>query len=1030
MNFRLFTFLLVLLSAQATLAQRTLTGTVTDAKSGETLAGASILVAGTTIGASTAGDGVFKISAPDNASTLVISYIGYVSQKVAISGTTPLTIRLQPDATSLGEVVVTALGIEGRKTQLSYATQRLAAKELNQSRNGDLAQQLSGQVPGLSIGTNSSSGVSSSRIVLRGESSLNIIKNQPLVVLDGVVISNNLDATGQDDMPVDYGNGLTDINPDDILDVSVLKGPKAAALYGTRAANGALVIRTKSGQEKEGIGVSFSTGLAVEEVSRFWDVQKTYGGGFDNVYRSDWGGNYGAKAEGQPVVQNTYLLPKPDATPFLFRMDREGFFTQGLSTNNNLAISTSNDRMYARVSLSYLDKSGFVPNTDYSKTNIGLRLGASLTEKLSVDVSANYSKSGSKNLPVLGAGGQGIINSMIWSMGNFDFNDYRNYWAPGQEGIQQNYFLSWANNPYLIAYENLNGFNRNRVFGNIKATYKLDEHFSFFARIGTDSYDDRRRSRRPSGQNGFALGMYREQDIRFAETNADFLLSYLGKITDKIGVKVDAGANRMDQTFSNGIAQTNALGIRGVYNLGNAADRPVLRQTDAAKRINSVYGSARFDYQNKLYVDVTGRNDWSSTLPLDNNSFFYPSVGVSAVVSELIALPKAVSFAQVRTSWAATGNDTDPLLTQRVFAFGTLPSSVLNTPLLTNPGLRPERTAAFEIGTELRFLSDRIGVEVNYYNNITTDQILQTPVSQASGATSSLINAGKIRNSGVELLLKAKPVVAKDFVWDVSLNWSRNRGTVEELAPGINAYVIAQGPSGGTVEARVGGRMGDIYGRGFARSPQGDIIYDRVTVNNQVIVRPRVGSGIINVGNYNPDWTAGLINSFTYRNINLRVFFDYRKGGSIYTQTGALIYRSGIIAETLPGRESPLTPAGVLQNADGSFSPNTINTTGQDFYRAYYAVENVEANTYEATFLKLREASVGVNLKAYLKKLPIASANLSVFGRNLFTHTKDRALRHFNPESYAFNSGALVPGFEAGQLPSTRTYGFNLSVGF
>lgn len=1029
MKLRLLVLFTLLVGSFAAVAQRVVTGSVSDGKTKETLAGVTLLVTGTNTGTSTQADGTFSIKVPNDAATITISYIGYAKKVVSIEGKSKIDINLDQDAAQLGEVVVTALGIEGKKSQLSYATQRLAAKDLNASRNGDLAQQLSGQVPGLSIGTNSSSGVSSSRITLRGESSLNIAKNQPLIVLDGVVISNNLDATGQAEIPIDYGNGLTDINPDDILDVSVLKGPKAAALYGTRAANGALVIRTKSGREKDGVGVTFTTGVAVEEVTRFWDVQKQYGGGFDNVFRSDWGGNYGAPATGQPISQVTYLLPRPDATPFNFKLDREGFFNQGMSTNNNLAISSSNEKMYARVSVGYLNNKGFVPNTDYNKTNVGLRMGALITDKLSIDVSANYSRSGSKNLPVLGAGGQGIINSMIWGMGNFDYNDYTDYWVPGKEGIQQNYFLSWANNPFLIVNENLNGFNRNRVFGNIKADYKFNDHFSFFARIGTDGYDDRRRSRRPSGQNGFALGMYREQNVRFQETNADFLLSYTGKIGGVIGVKADVGANQMNQSSFNGVAQTNALGIRGVYNLGNAADRPVLRQTDATKRINSVYGSARFDYENKIYLDVTGRNDWSSTLPLDNNSFFYPSVGLSTVLSEMIKMPKAISFAQIRTSWAATGNDTDPLLTERVFAFGTLPASVTNTPLLTNAGLRPERTAAFEIGTELRFLADKIGIEANYYSNVTTDQILQVPVSQSSGAVSSLINAGKIRNSGVEVLLKLKPITTNDFTWDMTVAWARNRGMVEELAPGVSSYVIGQGPSGGTVEARVGGQMGDIYGRGFARSPQGDIIYDRVTVNGNVIVRPRVGSAIIKVGNYNPNWTMGFINSFNYKNINLRVFLDYRKGGSLYTQTGALLYRSGVITETLVGREAPLTPVGVLQNTDGTFTPNTITTTGQDYYRSYYAVENVEANTYDATFLKVREVSLGVNLKNYLRKLPVASANISFFGRNLFVKSTD-ALRHFNPESFAFNNGVLVPGFEAGQLPTTRTYGFNLTVGF
>jgi len=1040
MRNRILTFLVVLLSVQCALAQRTVTGIVKDAQSGEPLIGAAVVIPNTTSGTTTATDGTFSINVPDAVKTLVVSYVGYLSEEPSVVGVSKLTVELVQDVSSLGEVVVTALGIEGKKSQLSYATQRLEARDINTSRNGDLAQQLSGQVPGLSIGTNSSSGVSSSRIVLRGESSLNITKNQPLVVLDGVVISNNLDATGQEDMPVDYGNGLSDINPDDILDVSVLKGPKAAALYGTRAANGALVIRTKSGREKEGIGVSFTTGVATEEVANFWDVQKEYGGGFDNTFRRDWGGNYGAPTNGQPIAQSTFLVLNPEPTPFLFKMDREGFFKRGLSTNNNIAISASSEKMYARVSISYLDKTGFVPNTDYRKVNVGLRLGASLTDKLSVDVSANYSKSGSSNLPVLGTGGrasngqpiagQGIINSMIWGMGNFDFNDYQNYWLPGQEGVQQNYFLAWANNPFLIVNENLNGFNRNRLFGNVKATYVINDHFSFFARIGTDVYDDLRRSRRPSGQNVFPNGMYREQNIRFQETNADFLLTYSGRISDNIGVKVDAGANRLDISSLILTAQTNALGIRGVYNLGNAADRLAPRPNDAAKRINSVYGSARFDFENKIFLDVTGRNDWSSTLPLDNNSFFYPSVGLSAIISELVALPKAISFVQLRTSWAATGNDTDPLLTQRVFNFGTLPGSVTNTPLLTNAGLKPERTSAFEVGTEVRFFANRIGLEVNYYNNLTTDQILQLPISQASGASSSLINAGKIRNSGVEVLLKTQPVVTPDFTWDLTLNWARNRGRVEELAPGINSYVIGRGPSSGTVEARVGGRMGDIYGRGFVRSPEGAIVYDRIVpTNGAPFVRPRVSQEIKNIGNYNPDWTAGFINSFSYKNVNLRVFLDYRHGGMLYTQTGALLYRSGIITETLPGRETPLTPTGVLQNTDGSFTSNTITTTGQDYYRSYYAEENVEANTYDATFVKLREASLGIDLKPYLKKLPFTRVDLSIFGRNLFTVTKDRALRHFNPESFGFNTGTLVPGFEAGQLPNTRSYGFNLTIG-
>ena len=1029
MKLKLLTFLLML--GQFAIAQRTVKGLISEAGSKEPIIGAAIAVKGTTVGTITGTDGTFSLDVPKGATAVVVSFVGFAEQEISLAdGATTINVSMVEGA-ALGEVVVTALGIEGKKSQLSYATQRLDNKELNQSRNGDVAQQLAGRVPGLNIGTNSSSGVASSRIVLRGETSLNINRNQPLIVVDGVVVSNNLDGVGGGaldglDLPTDYGNGLTDINPDDILDVSVLKGPKAAALYGTRAANGALVIRTKTGHDKEGIGISFTTGASQESVSDFWKEQTRYGGGFDNAFRSDWGGNFGAVNEGQLVAQSTVAIPNAPATPYTFRANRKEFFSTGTSFNNNLALSMASDKVSARLSFGSLDRKGIVPNTDYQKYNVGLKLDAQITDRLTLDVSANYVRSGASNLPVLGFGVQSVMYNLTWSMSNYDYNDYSNYWLEGREGVAQNYYLSWATNPYLIVNENLNAFGRNRIFGNVRATYQFSDNLSLMVRTGTDSYNDKRNSRRATGQNGFANGMYREQNILFQEQNTDVLLSYNNQLSSKIGFKIDAGANRMDQTFSNGTQQTNSLGIRGVYNLGNAADRPVLRQTQAGKRINSVYASARFDYDKKIYLDVTGRNDWSSTLPLNNNSFFYPSVGLSAIVSDMLRLPSFISFAQIRGSLAATGNDTDPLLTQRVFNFGTLPSSVTNQALLSNTNLRPERTSAIELGTEIKFFKNRLGFEFNYYNNLTTDQILQAPISQSSGATSTLINAGKVRNTGLELLLKGQPVKAGDFTWDVMLNWATNQGTVEELAPGVNTFVIGQGPSGGTVEARVGGRMGDIYGQDFARSPDGQIIYDK----SGTTVVPRVNTNISRIGNYNPDWTMGLVNGFTYKNINVRAFIDYRSGGSIYSYTSAIMYRAGVIEASVPNRETPFVPAGVIQNADKSFSPNTITSTGQNYYRNYFLANNIGANTYDATFMKLREVSVGVNLKNYFPKLPIARADFAIFGRNLYTWTKDAFVNQINPEAFAFNGGTLVPGFEAGQLPNTRTFGFNLTIGF
>lgn len=1023
--------LALMLFGQFAIAQRNVTGSIVDAKTQEALPGVNVSLTGTNKGTTTQANGTFTFTVPNDAKSITFSFVGYTKKTVVLTNSNKINVALEADVTQLSEVVVTALGIEGKKSQLSYATQRLESKEVNQARVGDIAQQLAGRVPGLNIGTNNSSGVSSSRIVLRGETSLNINRNQPLIVIDGVVVSNNLDGVGgasldNADLPTDYGNGLTDVNPDDILDISVLKGPKAAALYGTRAANGALVIRTKSGRDKEGIGVTFTTGGSREEVSYFWQEQTKYGGGFDNVFRRDWGGNYGALNEGQLVAQTTLQNPNAEATPYSFKANRKNFFNTGTSINNNLALSMSNEKVSARISFGSLNKKGFVPNTDYQKYNVGLKLDAQITDRLTVDVSANYVKSGADNVPAIGFAPQSVMYNMTWSMSNYDYNDYRDYWLPGQEGVTPNYYLSFGTNPYLIVNENLNAFSRNRLFGNIRANYQISDNLSLMVRTGIDSYSDRRRSRRASGQNNFLKGMYREQSILFEERNTDILLSYDGKVNSKIGFRIDAGANRMDQTSSNITQQTNNLGIIGVYNMGNAADRPVLRQTDSGKRINSVYGSARFDYDSKIYLDVTGRNDWSSTLPLNNNSFFYPSVGVSAIISEMVKMPSFISFAQLRSSLAATGNDTDPLLTERVFNFGTLPSSVTNQPLLPNTNLRPERTTAFELGTEIKFFKNRLSLEANYYNNLTIDQILQASISQSSGASSVLINAGKIRNQGVEFLVRTQPVKTRDFAWDLTLNYARNRGTVEELAPGVNTFVIGQGPSGGTVEARVGGRMGDIYGRDFARSPDGQIIYDK----SGTTVVPRVNTNISLIGNYNPDWTMGIINGFTYKNINLRAFLDYRNGGSIYSYTSAIMYRAGVIEASLPNRENLFVPAGVIQNPDNSFSPNTITSTGQNYYRNYFLATNIGANTYDATFLKVREVSIGFNLKSYFPKLPIARADISIFGRNLYTWTKDSFVQQLNPESFVLNGGTLVPGFEAGQLPNTRTYGFNLTVGF
>lgn len=1034
MKLKLLTIVVLLFTMQFAMAQRTITGVITDADSGETLIGASILETGTNTGTITDFEGAFTLKVSEAASTITIGYTGYADQEVSVVGVNNVTVALN-QGVLLNDVVVTALGLTKSKERISYAAQTIDAASINQSRVGDVSQQLSGQVAGLNIVTNNGSAVASSRIILRGESSLNPNKNQPLLVVDGVLISNEYIGIGSNpvsgDLPVDYGNSLNDLNPDDFESITVLKGPKAAALYGERGTNGVLVITTKSGKNKKGLGIAFNTGIAMDKVNRFWDEQNEYGGGgtrddLANQFRSNWGGNFGPATDGSLVEQATPNDPNPEPTPFVQKADREGFFNTGMSYNNNLSLSFSNDKTWGRVSLGRVSKEGIVPNTEYKRNNLGLRVGTDLTDQLSVDVSVNFVNSNSDNVPDVGYGSGGLMYSMLWTMKNYSFDDYKDYWLPNQQYKAQDYFLSWGTNPHLIVNENLNGFDHNRIFGNVKTSYEFNEHLSAFVRLGGDNFDDRRRSRRAPGQPAFRQGMYREQDVRLQEFNVDGMLSFTKDLTNKLNLGINLGASTYRQLISNKIARTNSLAIPGVYSLGNAADSPLLVQNDTEKKLNSIYTTAELGYDGKLFVDVTGRNDWSSTLPKENQSFFYPSVGLSAVISKMVNLPKVISYLKLRGSVAATGNSTDPGIINNTYNLGVLPGSVSNPSVITDPDIKSEKTVAYELGLDLRLLENRLRFDVDIYDYTTTNQILQAPISSSSGTSVRVFNAGEINSKGIEILLTAKPVVGSNFSWTSTFNFARSRSEVVELADGIETLIIAQGPSGGTIEARPGGRMGDIYGRTFARDDNGSIIYDDIGG----FMRPRVNNEIAKIGNYNPDWTLGLNNNFRYKNFNLNVLLDYRSGGDFYTITGSQLYRSGSITETLENRTTDFVPNGVVDNGSGGYVANTATTTGYDWYRSYYDRENIEANTYDATFLKLREISLGVDLAEYFKNTKLEGLNLSVFARNIATWTKDDFVRHFDPEVLSFNGSSYVPGFEIGQLPGAATYGFNLGVVF
>jgi TonB-linked SusC/RagA family outer membrane protein len=994
-------------------------GKVIDSETGDPLIGATVKVKGTQIGTITDVDGNFSLSVPDDAEFLVVSYVGFLSQEVALGNQTLFNVSLDPDISSLNEVVVTALGVEKEKKALSYSTQQVASEEVNKSRNGDLLNQISGRVPGLQIQQNSSGVASSSRVVLRGESSLSFGSNQPLFVVDGIPINNNINSSDRGDQTVDFGNGILDLNPDDIASVSVLKGPNAAALYGSRAANGAIVITTKSGQRGSGVVVDITSGVTFEEVTRVLDLQNQYSAGQNLEYREDWGWNWGAPLDGTPTAQGE--SPSfPDELPLEHRRNIEDFFETGITFNNNISVSVGGERNTIRFSLTDLRKTGVIPNNDYFKTNFSVKSSSQLSDKWSVDLVANYVNSGSDNITSTRYGSTGLMYQFYWSHANADLDWFRDYWVEGRENIEQKNWLTWSDNPFMVVNEHINSFQKDRVFGNAKVNLDLNENFRFHARIGTDFSNEEQVSRRPWSSRSFPQGMYSEAGVTFQETNVDVLATYNNTFSNETGLNISIGANHMQQDNNRSSLFGNGLAIPGLYNPGNISTTPELSRFDASRRINSLYGNIEFSLKSSIFFNLTGRNDWSSTLPSENNSYFYPSFGTSVIVSDLVELPNAISYAKVRSSWAQVGNDTDPFLINRAYDFGRLPSSIENQSLLPNTDIEPESTNSFEVGAELGLFSNRVLFDFTYYNINTENQIFQAPVSTASGFSNQLINAGQIQNKGVELLASFVPVRTDAIDWTLSVNFARNRSEVKELAPGVESLVLFS-YFNATVEARPGDQFGVIYGNVLERNENGDVIFE-----NGI---PLISSERQRIGQVSPDWTSGILSSLRFKQFTLDVFMDYRSGGTIYSNSSAQLYRGGNNDESTVGREDGVVGVGVVQNADGSYSPNEVNVSARSYYQNYYSRNGLtDVHSADASFFKIREVALGVNLTDFIEIVGLSRLHLGLFGRNLFVRAKSDALRHFDPEVSLVDNGRIIPGLESAQLPGTSTYGFNINL--
>ncbi len=1050
----------------------TISGTLLDTEM-QALIGATVLEQGTTNGVTTDLNGQYKLTVRDEAAILVFSFIGYASQEEKINGRQIIDLQLSPDIALLDEVVVTALNLERSSKVLGYAVQKLNAKAVSDVKSPNFVDNLAGRVAGVTVSQGATGVGSSSKITIRGEASFT--NNNPLFVVDGILINNstNLNFTSEAAagfQEVDFGNGGMELNQDDIAAVTVLKGPGAAALYGTRAANGVIIISTKDGSKKKGLGISFNSSTFVDRPFQLPQFQNKYGqgnsGNFEFVNGLGAGVNDNITYSWGPALDQGLLIPQFNSsvtladgqvvrggdvavhgganipgTPFTSQPDNlKNFYETGLTTINNVAIASGFNGGHYRFSLTDLRSKSFIPGVNLNrKTAVG-RLTFQPHPKLKIATAFNYINSQSDNRPANGYGSENINYSLVaWGPRSLNTESLKDYWQPGLEDLQQYSFnYTFFDNPYFILLENKNAFNRDRLFGNISASYEFSKALSLNVSSGMDYSNELRTFQRNYSTNRFKTGAYAEQDVFFREVNTNFLLNYKKDLVD-FGFDFSLGGNRMDQRAL--ASQTEALSLAqpGIFNFSNAASPLNVFQNESQKQINSFYGLAKFSYRNFLFVDITGRNDWSSALatPIStaNTSFFYPSVSASYLLSNTIDLPQVFSFAKLRASWAQVGNDTAPYQTTSAFVAGTSFNSqptFTSQDIIDNANLKPEKTTAIELGADLRFLEDRLRFDFTFYNALTENQIISFPVPISSGYKEQVVNGGAVRSKGIEILAGLSVIRKKDFKWDAFLNFSRNVSTVESLPEGADKITLAFSRVYDNVNQTIwfqveeGGKIGDMYGTGYQKNENGDFV---IGADGRFIA----DNSLKKIGNYNPDFILGISNELVYKNWNLNFLLDWRQGGQLVSRTLSLAGVGGQLIETENRPEKGIVAEGVV-NVGSSDNPvwqtNTTAISAESYYRQYYDRNHEENNVYDASYLKLRQLSIGYTFSSARETGFLGNGrqlNVALIGRNLFAWSK---IPHFDPEQLAVQGNQFISGVEDMSYPSSRSLGVKLGFDF
>ena len=1058
---------------------RTITGKVTTSEDGTGMPGVNIVLKGSQKGTSSNATGNYSIEVNGANPVLVFSFVGYDAAEVAVGNRSVVDVSLTPGTENLNEVVVTALGIKREKRALGYSVGEVSGKDIVNVPQENVLNALSGRVAGVTI--NQTSGVGSSvSIIIRGAKSLSN-DNQPLFVIDGVPVANNLNNLRSmgDRNNVDYGNAISDINPDDVESVSVLKGPSAAALYGSRAGNGVILITTKSGKKGKGLGVSFSTSNVFETPYRYLDLHYKYGNGDRNARLDEtsayWGGPELDK--GLTAVQwNSPLDASGNKIPTelkSYKNNMKNFLQTGITSTNNIAISGSNDKTTYRVSYNMMTNKGLIPNSDLNRHSLSAAATYDITNKVKLTTNLNFVRSQSDNRPSTANRGANPLEA-VYQWSHVDIRELKDYWLPGNEQIKQRSPTN-GDNPYFLAYGINNAFNRDRIYGNMKLDYSITSNLSAFARISHDMFVEDRETSIPWSYSRGRNGGYYKQGIGRKETNADFLLTYKKNI-NSFDVSVSGGGNYMVQNYNEDFMGGSILTVPGLYRISNIplASLQVSNGTNQ-KAIYSLYGMASLGYKHMLYLDLTARNDWSSTLPAENRSYFYPSASMSWLANYTFNLPKSISLLKFRAGWAQVGNDASPyqlVPTLGTGSWGSLITTGVPSTLL-NSQLKPEIATSSEFGVDLGFFENRLRFEGTYYYVENKNQILGITTPSSSGFGSKLINAGLLASKGWEINLGGSPIRDKNgWNLDLNVNFTRNRTIIKELTEGMDFYQLWDDNNGGAFTF-VGEEIGNIYSRGYATVKDASSPYYRWPILDKngewIAVNDRTARE--KVGNFNPRFIMGMQATLSYKRFSLAASFDTRIGGNFQSYTyrygesdwksqrqidqlipGGLYSEAELVALLKSDPEKYIIPengnfprvgghtkatGGLGADGDGAFIPGVIlqsdgtykehlGGAGTNIYPITdtYPWSFNKQITFDASFIKLRELSFSYNIPNIGA---FRNASISVFTRNIMVWTASKI--GIDPErAFQADGGRFRQGIELQNvMPWTIPVGFKLN---